>query len=378
MICLVTHIFPKNKDDIYGIFVKKNADSIFQHSNGNIIILNPIPIHKFFSFYFRRDKSFNYRDLNPIYFSFPAKYFKNKTVRFIMSWLTLMSFTLSCRFSLIFLSQKISIFFGHFLYLGGMSATIIGKYQNKNVYIFNGEDSFWSTKAIGKKYTEKILTDCNGFIFPSTYRVNEFKSYFKTLRLRKYIVLPNAARLETFYKRNKNACRKKLFIPQNEFVIIFVGSFDTRKGVDRVIKAVQLARSTFSIFIGKGEIYVPPNKNRIVKLVRNENLPTYYSAADVFVFPSRSEGSPNALIEAISCGLPIICSNKPFLNDLVDETNSIRINENCVNEIEKSIIFLRDNVVFRNKLSSGSIKKAKSFSIETRTLKLLNFGTLKL
>lgn len=49
-----------------------------------------------------------------------------------------------------------------------------------------------------------------------------------------------------------------------------------------------------------------------------EELPAYYQAADVFVFPSMREGMPNAVLEAMACGLPIVMTPCEGSGELVD------------------------------------------------------------
>ncbi|MFQ5491192.1 MAG: glycosyltransferase, partial [Phycisphaerae bacterium] len=50
--------------------------------------------------------------------------------------------------------------------------------------------------------------------------------------------------------------------------------------------------------------------------VRND-VPSILRSADVFVFPSRTEGLPNALMEAMAAGLPIVTTGAPGCRDLI-------------------------------------------------------------
>lgn len=61
----------------------------------------------------------------------------------------------------------------------------------------------------------------------------------------------------------------------------------------------------------QSEVSSGPLGDSVLFLGSQDNVWPFYAAADVFVFPSFSEGSPNSLTEAIGCGLPIVASRIP-------------------------------------------------------------------
>lgn len=193
--------------------------------------------------------------------------------------------------------------------------------------------------------------------------------------MRKCSVFPNAVDTTKFYKMDKLECRKKLGLPLNAYIVIFVGWFDERKGVKRVEAALQSIEedNVFSIFIGSGS-QVPVCKNILYKgRLMHDDIPVYLNAADVFVLPTLKEGCCNAVIEAMACGLPIISSNKPFNWDILNEDNSILVDPLNIEEIKAAILKLRDNQNLKFTMSCMSLKKAESLSISKRATDILSF-----
>lgn len=85
----------------------------------------------------------------------------------------------------------------------------------------------------------------------------------------------------------------------------------------------------------------------------------YLNAADFFVLPTLAEGCCNAIIEALACGLPVISSNLPFNDDILDENNSIKINPMDIQALRESMTMLIEDELLRNRLSDGALRQAK-------------------
>lgn len=188
-------------------------------------------------------------------------------------------------------------------------------------------------------------------------------------------VFPNAINNSLFYKRDKQELRKRLGIPSDVFVVIFVGWFVERKGPMRVAKAISRVRGeqVYSIFVGSGE-QDPICDGILYKgSLPHEKVPLYLGAADAFVLPTLQEGCCNAVIEAMACGLPVISSNLPFNWDVLDDTNSIMVDPMSIEGIASAIELLRDNDELRNHLSEGALEKARTLTIDNRAAAVLHF-----
>lgn len=75
----------------------------------------------------------------------------------------------------------------------------------------------------------------------------------------------------------------------------------------------------------------------------------------------------------MACGLPVISSNLPFNDDILDESCSIRIDPNSIEELANAIELLRNDTELKDKLSEGALSKAKGFTIDQRAAAILRF-----
>ena len=108
-------------------------------------------------------------------------------------------------------------------------------------------------------------------------------------------------------------------------------------------------------------------------MVPHDELFYYLNAADFFVLPTLAEGCCNAIVEAMACGLPIVSSNLPFNDDILDESNSIRIDPLNVGELTDAMRKLMHEKELCKTLSEGSLVRSNSLDIEERAKKIYRF-----
>lgn len=191
----------------------------------------------------------------------------------------------------------------------------------------------------------------------------------------KYRVIPNAINNELFFPRDKKAARIKLGLNEDDFVVAFVGQFDARKGTLRVDEALKKLNDSKikAIFVGQGPEN-PTYEGIVLKgRIPHDDLPELLSASDVFVLPTRQEGCCNATIEALACGLPIISSNLPFNYDVLNENNSLLIDQESIDAIVNSIRFLKENADIRKEMSHQALETARHLTLDERADKILAF-----
>lgn len=363
-ICVITPDYPDKKRPVYS-FVKQLVDAFSTIDGVSCQVVAPFSVVK--------NKSIRQFDELPC--SENVKIFRPR--KFSLSKLRIFGWNVSSYFNkkavlrqVKHLSIKPDVIYCHFW----ISAVPVIEYAKKNnipLFVATGESDI--KKVSHEAITcSKLPTIVKGVVCVSTKNKNESIELGLTSDT-KCIVIPNAVDPTRFYHIDKQKCRKELGYPLDVFIVAFVGSFKESKGPYRVVDAINNTSDIYSIFIGSG-VQDPVCKNNLFKgKLPHSEIVKYLNAADVFVLPTQAEGCCNAVIEAMACGLPIISSNLPFNWDVLDDSNSIMVDPNNIDEIRTAIIKLRDDADLRNRLSVGALNRAKSLVIEERAKSIIDF-----
>jgi glycosyltransferase involved in cell wall biosynthesis len=244
--------------------------------------------------------------------------------------------------------------------------------SNKPLFVAAGEADF--SICLPKEQIDIISKNVKGCICVATKNLNE-SVRFGLISKEKCKVIPNAIDPTLFYKREKVNSREALGFNPDSFIVVFVGQWNERKGIDRLSQALtKIGNSKIkAMFIGSGPI--PPKYDNVIYkgIVPHEELAVYLNCADVFVLPTINEGCSNAIVEALACGLPIISSDRDFNKDILNDSNSIMIDPLDIDAIAYSILLLYKRKDLRENLSKGAIRSAREMSISFRADKIINF-----
>lgn len=261
--------------------------------------------------------------------------------------------------------------YAHFWHCGVESAYAVG--NSIPVIVASGEQTIEVDDLCGASYRKKSLEGIRGLIAVSMKNLRESAEYGLLKYEPKTTVLVNAIDPTMFFVMDRARARKQLGYAQEDTIAIFVGSFEERKGAERVLEAAKRIPGLKLLFLGMGKQKPQSDQVLFAGAVPHEELVTYLNAADFFVLPTLAEGCCNAIIEAMACGLPVISSDRAFNDDVMTEENSIRIEPTDIDDIAQAMERLYRDAELRQRLSQGALATAAGLKIEDRVRNIIRF-----
>lgn len=183
----------------------------------------------------------------------------------------------------------------------------------------------------------------------------------------KIITLPNAVNPGPLPQRN---------FDKDKLQLLFVGRFAFNKGINLLMDAVEKLneegyrnRLHFNL-VGKGPLFEEYSKRYAFENVSflgfadDDRLMELYRENDLFVFPTRFEGMPTVVLEAMAAGMPVVVSDTGATSELVDSTNGFLIETNNVRALKWAIQrFYQLSPAERKELSDASYDRVcKNFT----------------
>jgi D-inositol-3-phosphate glycosyltransferase len=180
-----------------------------------------------------------------------------------------------------------------------------------------------------------VVKTCHRIIAP-TQREKERLINFYGASPDKIGVVPCGVDLELFFPMNQIAARRQLEFKPDDSLALFVGRFDSMKGLDRLIEAMRYLkhrRGLRLIMVGGDGLHTPEGKKLLVLArtygveesiafigrIEQKDLPLYYNAADVMVMPSYYESFGLVSLEALACGIPVVATPVGVMDTIIKE-----------------------------------------------------------
>ena len=219
-----------------------------------------------------------------------------------------------------------------------------------------------------------------------TINQEDYKQALK-FKARKTVYVPGVGIDTSRFGRNESVRipkREELHIAQDEFVLLSVGELIKRKNYEVVLEALSQLKKDGRIsgirYLICGDGFLRDDlRSKAEKLGLSDyvnflgyrrDVEELCNCSDLFVFMSHQEGLPVALMEAMACGLPVICSNTRGNTDLIKNGENGEIVESSPEAVAQAILKLRDQRDLCKRYAEAAELKIKAFDIASVSEKM--------
>lgn len=268
-------------------------------------------------------------------------------------------------------------------YLEGGPAKIVSNINNasKKIAWIHTDINCFSNGA--KKKYEKVYNQYKDIAFVSQDTKLKFLEVYPKFSDKRLLVLHNPIDFEEIKRKSLLKCDITFEKKENVFRVVTVGRFSKEKAMERVVDIAQLVHNKNMEFflIGTG-VEFEKISNKIERLgLRNIKLFGYISnpypyikKADIYLLPSKREGYPTCLCEALALSKPIIASDCTGTTEVLGEAGMIFPNDdtfvsNVCNYLEK----ISTNSDLYQALTKKSIERALDFNYKNKMKEIRNF-----
>ena len=167
------------------------------------------------------------------------------------------------------------------------------------------------------------------------------------------VTIPNAIDTDLFTPYSQEQARQSLGLPLDKKIVFFASRLGSQKAGQLVLAIAERIKKTHSDVLVVGAVFGQQFSPELgiwgLDNVSYDRLVMAYNAADVFLLPSRHEGSSLALIESMACGLPFLASPVGLVPELLENnlfTECIVIDQTVdayMNHLNKLLALSVDN-----------------------------------
>ena len=229
-------------------------------------------------------------------------------------------------------------------------------YKEYPASFIDASEYMWKLK---KKYF--TLTDNITIVTPSMWLKNVVKeSFFKQY---KTIVINNGIDLKIFHYR-KSDVRKRFNIDKNKKIVLGVAfDWSYKKGIDICLQLSQmLDESKYQVMlvgIEHEKMHEIPDSIIAIEKTQNQvELAEIYSAADIFINPTREEVLGLVNIEALACGTPVVTFNSGGSPECINDSCGIVVKNNDLQGMYDAVIQIDQRKISKE----DCVKRAREFS----------------
>jgi teichuronic acid biosynthesis glycosyltransferase TuaC len=125
----------------------------------------------------------------------------------------------------------------------------------------------------------------------------------------KIVVIGTGVDTCAFQPIEKDKARRALGLPADKKIVLYVGRLQKMKGVEEIYESARRMPQTQFVMVGDGEAKAYLDNCFFAGEISHDKIHLWMSASDLLVLPSYSEGLPCVVMEALSCGIPVVVTS---------------------------------------------------------------------
>ena len=368
-VLLVTNNYPYEGHPNVGTFVAALARK-WAEQGDSVQVLAPLPVWtpRTGEFVWRHAPSSGPGEPDVMYPSF-LSYSNQKIGPFSTARWTARSFSRSVRLA----SEKIAapdVVYSHFLHPAGVAGQMVARRLGRPSVVALGESGFGAAEDVyGRERIRELVKDFDGILSVSEENAEIMVERYGAARAC-IEVIPNAVDTDRFRPQDRAEARRRLGLPEDATILSFTGYFIDRKGPLRVLEAMEQVPNLYGVFLGDGPEV--PSGERVLHAGRvgHEDVVRWLCASDFFVLPTLAEGSPNAVLEAMACGLPVVSSDIPSLRETVSEESSILVDPMSIPALTDALRRLATQPELRARMAAAALEHGSRTNLDARAARI--------
>lgn len=230
-------------------------------------------------------------------------------------------------------------------------------------------------EAVGLRFSDRIIA------VNETLRRKIMNDLPKSSQKEVYVLYNNITPISRMGRENIGQIRQAYNIPKDAKVLVTAGILNRGKNIETLIRSLPKVciENVYLIIAGEGSTRFDMSYKSFLKRlvsaldlegrviftgwVSKANLCKILQACELFILPSLSEGMPNALLDALGCGLPCLGSDIPGVKEV------LRYEELLFDPLSKEVLAKKINEFFSNERYSRSVlhlcsERARIFSFD--------------
>lgn len=242
-------------------------------------------------------------------------------------------------------------------------------------------------QGFARRLSRQQCNDVDAVIVPSTAMEERLRTYGVTAPIRR---IPTGMPLTQFKCGDRSIFRARHGIGEERPTLLFVGRVAFEKNLEFVLQAVDRARRKIPdlllVIAGEGpaekglkkitrKLDLEQNVHFIGYLDRRSELLDCYSAADAFVFASRTETQGLVLLEAMAVGLPVVSTAVMGTRDILAPKRGALVAPDDLQGFADSLVRMLTDRELRTRLAVDAPHYAREWAADIMAERLLSFYT---